>query len=317
MAENDMMQAIRFHEYGGPEQLVLESVPRPVIQPQTVLVRVYAAGVNPVDWKIRQGPSRQGRPLQFPQISGIDLAGIVEDLGSGVTEFQRGQAIYGNASSGSYAEYALAAASAVAPKPASLTFDQAAAVPIGALTAWRSLFDTAGLQAGQHVLIHGAAGGVGSFAVQLARWKGAHVIGTASAGNLDLVRSLGAEQAVDYRAAPFENVVHDMDVVLDTVGGDTLDRSWQVLRPGGILVSIAGQPSQEVAQGRGVRAGMPGRADPARVGGLLRQIGALLESGQIKVQVGEIFPLAQARQAHVLSEQRHGRGRIVLHVRDM
>ena len=163
-------------------------------------------------------------------------------------------------------------ASSLAPMPKNLTFDQAASVPVGALTAWRALFDVADLQPGQRILVQGAAGGVGSFAVQLARWKGAHVIGTASASNLDFVRSLGAEEVIDYQATPFETVVHDLDVVLDTVGGDVQDRSLPVLRPGGLFVTIAGQPPQEEAQKRGVRAAGVGPADPARAGELLREI---------------------------------------------
>lgn len=315
MNESHTMQAIRFHQYGGPEQLVLERVPRPEVQPQHVLVRVYAAGVNPIDWKIRSNWQGRYEASQLPTIPGSDLAGVIQEVGPGVTGLEEGQAVYGTGS-GTYAEYALASANTLAPKPESLTFDEAATVPIGALTAWRTLFDQADLQAGQRILVQGAAGGVGLFAVQFARWKGAHVIGTASASNQDFVRSLGAESVIDYQATPFESVVHDVDVVLDTVGGDVLDRSWQVLRRGGMLVSIAARPSQEEAEAHGVRVPSPGPRDPARTGAVLRQVSALIESGQVRAQVGRVLPLAQASQAHALSEQRHGRGHIVLHIVD-
>jgi NADPH:quinone reductase-like Zn-dependent oxidoreductase len=311
------MQAIRFHAYGGPEQLVLERAPRPELLVGTVLVRVHAAGVNPIDWKIRQGWLKNSMSLSLPHIPGTDMAGVIEEIGPGVTAFQKGQAVFGTAMSGSYAEYALANTNSLAPKPASLSFDEAAAVPLGAMTAWHALFDFGGLQEGQRILIHGAAGGVGMFAVQLARWKGAHVIGTASARNADFVRSLGAETVIDYQATPFETVVHGVDVVVDAIGGDVQDRSWQVLRPGGILVSLLGQPSEAAAKEHGVRATAVSRQRyQDSVGELLRQIGQLIESGQIRVAATTVFPLAEARQAHAMSEQGHGRGRIVLHVAD-
>jgi NADPH:quinone reductase-like Zn-dependent oxidoreductase len=307
------MRAIRYHQYGGPEQLVLEQIPRPEVQPGAVLVHVRASAVNPVDWKLRTGAFHQFMPVQFPKTPGLDLAGVVEEIGPGVTGFERGQAVYG-LGDGTNAEYAIAAASSLAPMPRGLTFDQAASVPLGALTAWRALFDAADLQPGQRILIQGAAGGVGMNAVQLARWKGAHVAGTASARNLDFIRSLGVEEAIDYLAAPFETVVRDMDVVLDTVGGDALDRSLQVLRRGGILVTVAGQPPQEEAAKRGIRAAGVGMADPARTGELLRRFTELIEAGRLRVQVDSVFLLAEAGRAHAQSQQGHGRGRIVLHV---
>jgi NADPH:quinone reductase-like Zn-dependent oxidoreductase len=310
------MQAIRLHDYGGPEHLVLEQVPRPEVQPHAVLVRVHAAGVNPFDWKLRAGHLKAYMPVQLPYTPGIDLAGIADEVGPGVAGLEQGQAVYGTAPGGAYAEYVVAPAVTLAPKPASLSFDQAASVPIGAMTAWRALFEAGGVQAGQRVLIHGAAGGVGSFAVQLARWKGAHVTGTASAANLDFVRSLGAETAIDYRAAPFQTVVQAMDVVLDTVGGDVQEASWPVLRAGGILVSIVGQPSGAKAKAHGVKVATVGPRDPALTGLLLRQIADLIDAGEVRVQVTHVFPLAAAAQAHALSETGHGRGRIVLHIAD-
>lgn len=316
MSKNDTMQAIRFHEYGGPEKLVLERVSRPIPEAGSVLVRVHAAGVNPWDWKSRSGAYKQFMPLQFPYTPGIELSGVIAEVGSGVTGLRVGQAVFGNAPGGAYAEYAVVPATSLAPKPASLTFDQAAAVPVGAQTAWRSLFDAGNLQAGQHILIQGGAGGVGSMAVQLAHWKGAHVTATASANNHAFVRSLGAETVIDYQSSPFESAVHDMDMVLDAVGGDLQERSLHVLRPGGILVTIAGQPPLEKAQALGVRAASPGRADPATNAAMLGKISELIEAGKIKVEVTTVFPLAEASKAHALSQGGHGRGRIVLHIAD-
>lgn len=272
-----------------------------------MLIRILAAGVNPADWKYRAGLYKEFMPLSFPWTPGLEAAGIVEAVGANVTTLAQGQAVYGLVT-GAYAEYAVASANDVAFKPAHLTFEQAAAVPMGALTAWRPVIEDGKVEAGQRVLVHGAAGGVGVYAVQFAHWKGAHVIGTTSAGNSEFVRSLGADRVIDYNAAPFETVVKDVDVVVDTVGGDLPERSWQVLRADGLLVSVATRLSQEAGQAHGVRAMSSGRASPDK----LIQISELLESKQIMPVVGAIFSLAEARQAHELSQTGHGRGRIVL-----
>ncbi|MDB5074639.1 MAG: NADP-dependent oxidoreductase [Chloroflexi bacterium] len=310
---NGTMQAIRFHEYGGPEKLVLDTLERPAPKEGEVLLKVHAAGVNPVDWKFRAGYLQQWMPIQLPYVPGNDVAGTVEEVGPGVTEFRKGQAVYGLAQGGTYAQYVVVPASQLAPMPKNLSFDEAASVPVGALTAWHALFTYADLQAGQTVLVHGGAGGVGAFAVQLAHWKGAKVIATASADNLDFVRSLGADTVIDYNATQFETVVRDVDVVVDTVGGDVLQRSWQVLRPGGILVSITEPPSEEEAKKRGVRAAM---VQTAFTGEDLRRITELIESGQLKPELGPVFRLTDADKAQELSQTRHGRGRIVLHIAD-
>ncbi|HEU5101489.1 MAG TPA: NADP-dependent oxidoreductase [Roseiflexaceae bacterium] len=198
------IDAIRVHQYGGPEQLKLERIACPEPQADEVLVKVHAAGVLPAEWKTRQGLFHAFRPASFPYIPGSAFAGVVEQVGPGVTAFRAGQAVFGRTNNGAYAEYATVAAATIAFKPPSLSFDEAAAISGGATVAWTALFENGDLRPGQRVLIHGAAGGVGSFAVQLARWKGAHVIGTASATNLEFVRSLGAAAAIDYAAAPFE-----------------------------------------------------------------------------------------------------------------
>jgi NADPH:quinone reductase-like Zn-dependent oxidoreductase len=305
-----IMRAIRAYDYGGPEVLVFEQAPRPEPRGGQVLIRVLRAGVNPADWKFRAGFMKAFRSLEFPWIPGLDGAGIVEAVGEGVSGFRKGQAVFGRFS-GSYAEYAVGDPGELQPKPENLSFEEAAAVPVGGMTAWQVVIETAQVQAGQRVLVHGAAGGVGLIAVQLARWKGAQVTGTASASNLDYVRSLGAE-AIDYNAAPFETIVHDIDLVVDTVGDDLPERSLKVLKPGGALISVAARPSPEMGEERGVRILSAARA----TGDKLKPLTDLIAKGQVKPVAGKIFPLAEARQAHELCETGHGRGRIVLRVQD-
>jgi NADPH:quinone reductase-like Zn-dependent oxidoreductase len=308
---NNNMKVARLYDYGGPEALKLEETPIPQPGDGQVLVRLMAAGVNPADWKMGGGYFKQFMPLQFPWTPGIEGAGVIEATGLGVTQFKPGQAVFGPLM-GAYAAYALAAAGDLQPKPATLSFEQAASIPVGALTAWGAVIDAAQVQPGQHVLVHGAAGGVGVFAVQLARWKAAHVIGTSSAANAELVKSMGAEQAFDYNTAPFESILHDLDVVIDTVGGDLIERSLKVLRRGGILVTVAGMLAPELGVDLGIRAVRTGRA-PAEALGQIRQ---LVEAGLIQPVVGQVFPLAQARQAQELSRTGHGRGRIILRIAD-
>lgn len=304
------MQAIQIHSYGGPEQLKLEQAPRPVPRAGEVLVRVYAAGVNPIDWKIRQGLMKDFQPVTFPYIPGIEIAGMVAEPGPGITDFEIGQAVYGKSASGAYAEYIAVPVEDLAHRPRTLSFVEAAQVPVGVTTAWRALFEHGGLTTGQRVLIQGAAGGVGLFAIQLAKWKGAEVIGTASTANLDFVRSLGADLVVDYTETPVESVVQDVDLVLDGVGAATLPGSLAALCPGGTLISIAAPPPQEKAQARGVRAMMSRGAASAP----LQMFTQLIGEGVLKVPAGKVFPLSQAREAHEYSQRGHGRGRLVLRV---
>ena len=305
------MQAIRAHDYGAPDVLVLEQAPLPEPKNDEVLIRVKAAGVNPADWKMRAGLFKGFNQLPFPWTPGLEAAGTVEAVGADVTAFHKGQDVYGIATGG-YAEYALANAQDVSLKPKSLTFDEAAAVPVGALVAWQAVIEKAEVQAGQRVLVQGAAGGVGSYVVQLARWRGANVIGTASADNVEFVRSLGAETVIDYNATPFETVVPDVDVVIDTVGGDIPERSWQVLGQGGVFVTIAARLADDAGAKHGVRARGSGRASADK----LQVISELLESKEIKPIVGAVFPLAEAQKAQELSQTGHGRGRIILHITD-
>lgn len=303
------MRAVCIYRYGGPEQLILDDVPLLKPGEGEVLVRVAAAGVNPLDWKIRQGLMEASMPVTFPYTPGIELAGIVAEVGPGVTGFERGQAVFGQCAGGAYAEYALVSAQALALKPASLSMVEAAAVPVGATTAWRALFEFGGLESGQRVLIQGAAGGVGLFAVQLAKWKGAYVIGTASTANLDFVRGLGADEVVDYTTIPIERAAREVDMAVDGVGGESVRSSLATLRQGGTLISLAGPPPQEQAQVRGVRAMMM-RSQSSRE--ILQRVARLIEEGQIGVTAGRSFPLSAAPQAHEYGQRGHGRGRIVL-----
>src|SRR5256886_1526928 len=255
--EKRTMKAIRIHNYGGPEVLKYEDAPRPQPQAGEVLVRVHAAGVNPIDWKVREGHMKDFWPHKFPLILGWDLSGVVEELGRGASRFEIGDEVYSVPDAlcdGSYAEYIVVRESELALKPKSLHHIRAAAVPLAALTAWQSLFDTAQLQPGQRVLIHGGSGGVGHFALQLAKWKGAYVIATASTKNQELLLELGADETIDYTRQRFEDVARNIDIVLDPIGGDTQERSWQVLKKGGILLSVVEPPSADKAKALGIQA---------------------------------------------------------------
>jgi len=305
------IRAVRIHAFGGPEVLCFEDVPRPEPWTGETLCRVHAAGVNPVDWKIREGHL----PSPLPSIMGIDFSGVVEACGAEVTEFHVGDAVFGQVAddSGSYAEYAIAPASHITHKPEAIDHVHAAALPVSALTAWQALFDSAALSPGQKVLIHAAAGGVGGFAVQFAKWKGAHVIGTASADHLDFVRQLGADQVVDYRTTKFEEAARDVDVVLDTICGETQERSWRTLKKGGILVSLVQPPSEGKARALGLRCALV-RQTPR--GDQLARIAELVVNGQVKIHVETVLPLQQARRAQELSQSGHAGGKIVLVVKD-
>jgi NADPH:quinone reductase-like Zn-dependent oxidoreductase len=308
------MKAVRIHSYGGSEVLRFEDAPRPQPAAGELLIRVHAASVNPVDYKIREGHLKDRLSYSFPFIPGWDLSGTVEATGQGVTRSGKGDAVFTRpdiSRNGAYAEYIVVRESEVAPKPNSIDHLHAAAVPLAALTAWQALFDVAGLNAGENVLVHAAAGGVGSFAVQLAKWKGAHVIATASAGNQAFLRELGVDQPIDYQKTRFEDVVHDADVVLDLVGGDTQKRSLGVLKKNGVLVSAVSPPSQEEAVKSGVRAThvfvQPNSAE-------LSQIAGLVDAGKVRPFIQTVLPLSEARKAHELIETGHARGKIVLKV---
>lgn len=308
------MKAVEMYVYGGPEVLKYEDTARPDPATGEVLVRVHAAAVNPVDWKVRAGHLRGFLNYSLPLIPGWDLSGVVEATGAGVTDWKQGDAVYARPDlrrNGAYAEYIAVRASELGHKPRSIDHVQASAIPLACLTAWQALFDAGGLKAGQRVLIHAAAGGVGTFAVQLAKWKGAHVVGTASERNHAFLRELGADEVIDYTKTNFEEVVRDVDVVLDTLAGQTRDRSWNVLKKDGILVSILGQPSPDDAAQRGVRAaGVFVEPNQSQLG----EIAKLVDSGKLRPIIETVLPLAQAARAHEMNQTLHTRGKIVLQV---
>lgn len=308
------MKAIVIHEYGGSEVLKYEDVPRPEPKADQILIRVIAAGVNPVDGMIRSGMFAKKGNGAFPLILGGDIAGIVERAGNKITKFKAGDPVFAYVnldSGGGYAQYAVVPERDAAPKPDSLTFVEAAGVPIVALTAWQALIDTAKLNAGQTVLIHGGSGGVGSFAVQIAKARGAKVIATASTANQDVLKQLGADVAVDYTKQKFEDIAKDVDVVLDSVGKDTLTRSYGVVKKGGIIVSLVARPNQSELEKHGIR-GVALSVEPNS--GELTQIGNLIDEKKIRVIVSQTFPLSEAAKAQEQVATGHTRGKIVLKV---
>src|SRR5438270_4493866 len=283
------MIAVVIHEYGGPEVLKYEDVPRPEPNDDQLLTRVIAAGVNPVDGMIRSGMFAKEGNRVFPIILGGDVAGVVEKVGSKITKFKAGDPVFAYVSldnSGGYAQYALVTEREAAPKPKSLTYVEAAAVPIVALTAWQALIDTAKLKAGQTVLIHGGSGGVGSFAIQIAKAHGAKVIASASAANQELLKQLGADVAIDYTKQNFENVAKDVDVVLDSIGKDTLARSYGVVKKGGIIVSLVARPDPAELEKHGIR-GEALSVDPNS--DELSEIGKLIDEKKINVIAAQTF----------------------------
>jgi NADPH:quinone reductase-like Zn-dependent oxidoreductase len=307
-----LMKAIRIHEYGGVETLRYEDAPVPEPKAGELLVRVKAAAVNPVDVQVREGRLKELLGHELPLVLGWDASGVVEAVGEGVSKFEVGDAVFARpwtARQGTYAEYAVIHESEAAFKPQSLDHNRAAAVPLAALTAWQALFDAGKLAEGQTVLIHGAAGGVGHFAVQFAKHAGARVLATASARNQEFVSLLGADAVIDYGAARFEEAADGVDVVLDAVGGETQERSFEVLRERGRLISIVSEPSRELAESKNVHAQLlVARPD----GALLARICKMLDRGQVAPTVGVVLPLAEARRAHELIESGHTRGKVVL-----
>ena len=303
------MKAIVIHSSGGPEVLKYEDAPRPQPKDDEVLIRVMAAAVNPVDVFIREG-----RITHFPLILGMDVAGVVEHAGNKVTKFKQGDAVYAYLSfdeQGGYAEFAVAKEDHAALKPKSIDFEHAAAVPLAATTAWQALIDKAGLSTGQTVLIHGGSGGVGTFAVQIAKARGAKVIATASTANQDLLKQLGVDQPIDYTTTKFEDVVKDVGVVLNAVRGDTLARSYGVVKKGGIIVSITGEPDPAELEKHGIRGTGLGAHPDAKV---LEELAKLIDAGKITPIVSAVMPLADIVKAHQQIASRHTRGKVVLRV---
>jgi NADPH:quinone reductase-like Zn-dependent oxidoreductase len=309
------MKAVRIHEYGTSEVLKMEEIPIPEIKEDDVLIEIYATSVNPVDWKVREGLVRWRNLHTLPLTLGWDVSGVVSKIGSKVTKFKIGDEVYSRPSidrNGTYAEYIAVRENEVAFKPKTLTHLEAAAIPLAGLTAWEALVTTANIQAEQKVLIHASAGGVGSIAVQLARIYGCYVIGTASEGNIEFVKNLGAHEVIDYRNQDFSLLLKDIDVVLDTVGGATQEKSWKVLKEGGILVSIFNKPSEEIAIQYKARSGYIFVQSNGRI---LETLAHLIDTGKLKPVVGSVLSLDEIKQAQELSQSGRAKGKIVIKIK--
>jgi NADPH:quinone reductase-like Zn-dependent oxidoreductase len=312
--EKPMMKAVVAHEYGAPEVLKFEEVPRREPNEDEALVRVIASSVNPADPLTLSGKYAREFGTHLPLIPGYDIAGVVEKTGANVAKLKVGDAVYGYPTfGGGWAEYITVKEWEVAAKPKSLNFVESAAVPMGALTAWQALVDVAKLQPGQTVLIHGGSGGVGSFAIQIAKARGARVIATASTANQDLLKQLGADVAVDYTKTKFEDVAKDVDAVLDPVGKETLARSYGVVKKGGIVMSLVARPDPAEIKKRGIRgAGISVHPDAED----LAEIAQLIDAGKIKPIVTQVLPLSEAIAAQQQAATHHTRGKVVLRIAD-
>jgi NADPH:quinone reductase-like Zn-dependent oxidoreductase len=311
------MKAIRIHDFGDPGELTVDDVARPVPAATELLVRVHAVGVNPIDWIVRQGESEEPLDVSLPWIPGWDFSGAIEAVGSNVTEFEIGDAVYGLVRmpqpGNTYAEYVTVPATEVVPTPTSLDHTEAAGVPMVSLTAWHALFEEGELEDGQRVLIHAAAGGVGHMAVQFAKQAGAYVIGTASGRNEEFLRTLGADEFVNYREQRFERVIDPVDVVIDAIGGETLSRLVDVLTDGGTLVTLPVEPDEELVQEWQAEHAVDTRwfsVEPNAT--TLAEINTLIDAGYIKPTISDVYPLSEAATAHETSEAGHVRGKLVL-----
>lgn len=311
------MKAIVIHEYGSSDQLVEEEVPKPIIADDQVLVELHATSINPIDWKLREGYLQEKFPFDFPIILGWDAAGIVTEIGHSVSDFSVGDRVFARPATtekGTYAEYATVDKNLVAKMPENLSFEEAAAAPLTGLTAWQCLVNFSDINAGDKVLVHAGSGGVGNFAIQIAKSFGAHVASTASEKNEEFVRELGADQFINYQTEDFEEVLDDYDIVLDTMGGAIQEKSFNVLKEGGKLVSIAQPPDQDIAESKGVKAGFLWLESD---GNQLAQLGELMEKGEVKAHIGQTFSLTEEglRGAHKLSETHHAKGKIVINIK--
>jgi len=309
------MKAVMLHTRAGPDALVYEEAPLPALAEDEVLIKAWAAGITPTEFTWNSTFVDAEGKSRLPIIPAFEVSGTVEQKGRDVIDLNQGDEVYGLLNfwrDGAAAEFVAARSSGMAPKPRSIDFVQAAAVPLSGLTAWQALFDYARINNGDSVLIHGAGGGVGTYAVQLAKWKGARVIATCSKKNADLASDLGADEVIDYAGSRFDEVVHGVDAVLDTVGGDTLERSWGVLRKGGTLVTIVGDAPEEKASAYGVR-GFSMLVEPSRV--QLAELGRLIDAGTIRPIVNKVFPLSRAKDAYQEGLKGHSRGKLVLKIR--
>lgn len=312
------MKAAQINEYGGKEVLkTLEGVAKPRPGSKQVLVEVHAAGVNPFDVKVRAGQARQFKELDFPATLGGDMAGIVVEIGEGVNGFSVGDEVYGQADAlsgqGSFAEFAPVSASSIALKPTALDFTEAAAVPLAGVSAYQALVDHANLKKGQKILIHGGAGGIGSFAIQLAKHLGAYIATTAAKSDFEFVRHLGADQTIDYKSQDFTELVRDYDAVYDTVGGETTVKSYSVLKPGGTLVSMVSQADEGLAKKHKIN--FVAQFTQTTSERLVR-VAELVDSGALKPQISQVFPLDEAASALARLSEGKQKGKVVIKVKN-
>lgn len=312
------MKAAQINSYGEADVIQInEDTPKPTLKSGQILIENYAASINAIDWKLRAGFLQKMMPATFPFTLGGDFAGKITEVGENVSDFKLGDEVYGqaiflNGGSGSMAEYVVANSTNTALKPQSISFEEAGALPLVGVSAIQALEDHIKLQKGQKILIHGGAGGIGHIAIQLAKFLGAYVATTVSTDDAEFVKGLGADEIIDYKTQKFEKLIKDYDAVFDNVGGETGDKSFQVLKKGGVIVSMLGQPSPELAEKYGVTAiGQGTQTDTAH----LKRLADLVDSGKVKVHVDKVFPLEQAQVAFNYQEKTHPRGKVVLKIK--
>ena len=308
------MKAVRIHIYGSSDVLKIENIPLPTILDDDVLIKIYATSVNPLDWKVREGLLQRMNLHKLPMTLGWDVSGVIEKIGDKVTKFKVGDEVFTRPAlerDGSYAEYIAVRENEVAFKPKSLTHEESAAIPLAGITAWEVLIKTAHIKKEQRVLIHAASGGVGTIAVQLAKARGCYVIGTTSTANVDLVKSLGVDEVIDYKNQNFSAIVKDVDVVFDTLGGEIQEKSWKILKKNGILVSIVKQPNSESAQKYNVRYGYVFIKPDAEA---LTELVKMIDGGKIKPVVKTVLTLDEIKKAHDLSQSGRAKGKIIIKV---
>lgn len=309
------MKAIVIDQYGGAEELVERDLPKPDVKENQVLIEMHATSINPIDWKLREGYLKDGIPLEFPIILGWDAAGVVSEVGSKVSNFKVGDEVFARPvmENGTYAEYVAVDEDLVALKPKNIDFKTAASVPLAGLTAWQCLVDHGKIKSGDKVFVQAGSGGVGLFAIQIAKSFGAYVISTASEKNEGLLKELGVDEFINYKTTDFAEVVQDADIALDTMGGDILDKSFDIVKKGGHLVTTAGQPDEKKAKEKGIVAESMWLQPN---GEQLTELGELMEKGKVKSHIGHTFPLTQdgLREAHELSATHHAKGKIVIEI---
>ena len=313
------MKAVQINTYGGSDVVEInQDAPKPTPQKGQILVEVHASSINPIDWKIREGYMKDYFPLKFPIPMGRDFSGVVIEIGEGVTEFKTGDEVFGQASvlnggSGAFAQFASANTTNIAYKPKRVDHIQSAALPLVGASAVQALEEHIKLQSGRKIVIHGGAGGIGSFAIQLAKATGAYVATTVSTKDMDFVKELGAGEVIDYKNENFEEKIKDFDAVFDTVGGDTIEKSFQVLKKDGVLVTMAGMPDQKLAEKHSVTAIGQGTKTNTEH---LNRVRELVDSGKVKVQIDKVFPLDQIKEAFDYQKRQHPRGKVVIKVKD-